>query len=250
MKNFRELVTELQKAAYKAGDPLRWHNEAYQTLGEDVPWADMRPNPYLFDWVKAPPDVVKGKRALVIGCGFGDNVNFLAKHGADVTGFDIAKSAVNLARKRFPELNFEEADLFHPPKAWIQSFDFVFEAYTLQVLPEDLQTEAMARIADFVRPKGKLLVVTRAHEDSKQIKSFHQPLRKEKLSAFIDAGLQEVSFVDLVDGEEPPVRRFIVEYQKTVDSTRKLNEVYASEDSRIEPGLRKLQFRSLQKEDW
>ncbi len=34
------------------------------------------------------------------------------------------------------------------------------------------------------------------------------------------------------------------------DVTRKLNEVYATEESRLDPGLRKLQFRSLPKEDW
>ncbi len=217
MKNSRELVTELQEAAYKAGDPLGWHNKAYQTLGENVPWADMRPNPYLVDWVKAHPSAVKGKKALVVGCGFGDDVNFLAEQGAEVVGFDIAKSAVSSARKRFPKLNFEEADLFHPPKSWKQSFDFVFEAYTLQVLPEALQPEAMTRIADFVRAEGRLLVVTRAHESGKVAKSFHKPLTKEKLHPFTEAGLQEVSFTDLIDDENPPVRRFIVEYQKTVD---------------------------------
>jgi len=41
-----------------------------------------------------------------------------------------------------------------------------------------------------------------------------------------------------------------VNRHRTKDITAKLNEIYASNDSNVDPNLQKLQLRTLTKEDW
>ena len=100
-----------------------------------------------------------GRRALVVGCGLGDEAEFLASLPFDVVAFDIAPTAVEWCRRRFGDsgVDYRVTDLFDMPDEWRGAFDLVVEIYTLQSLPSDVQPEAMACIAGTVRPGGRLL---------------------------------------------------------------------------------------------
>ena len=50
-------------------------------------------------------------RTADVGCGPGGPTAFLAEAGADPVGFDISPEMIEVARSRFPELEFEVADL-------------------------------------------------------------------------------------------------------------------------------------------
>ena len=104
------------------------------------------------------------------------------------------------------------ADLFAPPVEWEAGFDFVLESYTLQVLPPHLRADAVSRIASFVAPGGTLLVIARAREKTEPEGKMPWPLTQDELSLFETRGLEEVSFEDYMDGENPPVRRFRATY--------------------------------------
>src|SRR5215472_10485502 len=64
--------------------------------------------------------VAEGKqvRALVVGCGLGDDAEELARLGMQVVAFDVASAAVESARRRFPAstVRYEVADLLAPPR--------------------------------------------------------------------------------------------------------------------------------------
>ena len=62
-----------------------------------------------------------------------------------MTAFDIAPTALRWCRHRFPDtrVRYIEADLLAAPEEWTGSFDFVFEAYTPQVLPTGLRAAAL-----------------------------------------------------------------------------------------------------------
>ena len=154
------------------------------------------------------------QRALVVGCGLGDDAEALSSLGFQVTAFDISPTCIAWCRQRFPEssVGYLVADLFAPPAEWNGAFAFVLEAYTLQVLTPQLRQEAIKTIADFVAPDGRLLVITRGRDGSDGSGQMPWPLLYSELAQFVEYGLSEVQLDDYVDAEEPPVRRFRVEY--------------------------------------
>src|SRR5579872_3254512 len=74
-------------------------------------------------------DGYRGKAVLEVGCGAGVDLARFARGGADVTGVDLAPSAIELARANFSQqglrCRFEVADGEHLPFA-DDSFDLVY----------------------------------------------------------------------------------------------------------------------------
>ena len=55
--------------------------------------------------------------ALVVGCGLGDDAEFIAGLGFSVVAFDISASAIAAAQQRFPQstVRYRVADLMAAP---------------------------------------------------------------------------------------------------------------------------------------
>jgi 2-polyprenyl-3-methyl-5-hydroxy-6-metoxy-1,4-benzoquinol methylase len=203
----------------RKGDPVGWFEALYREAEAGaavIPWADLRPNSNLLDFWRLHPQQTGGKHSLVIGSGLGDDAEQLAAWGYRTTAFDVAPTAISAARKRFPtsSVDYTVADLLTPPKSWQRKFDFVLEVYTLQALPAALRPRAMRAIAEFLRSEGMLLVIARGRDAADAEGQMPWPLTREELAEFVSAGLQEISFEDYFDPEEPAVRRFRAVYKR------------------------------------
>lgn len=219
MTDRRARARELAAEYIQKGDPVGWFEVLYQE-GEQgksiVPWADHKANSYLIEFWSAHPLETQGKSALVIASGFGDDAEQIEAWGFRTTAFDIAPTAIAAAKKRFPRsaVEYVVADLFAPPAAWSRQFDFVFETNTLQALPAELRPRAARKIAEFVKPGGRLLVIARGREPSDPEGDLPWPLTRAELDGFVRAGLAEESFEDFADPEPPWVRRFRALYRR------------------------------------
>jgi SAM-dependent methyltransferase len=204
--------------AVASGEPLRWFEELYAaaSAGEaEVPWADLRPNPHLVTWPLV--DQQHPESALVVGCGLGDDAEWLAGRGLAVTAFDIAPSAVSECGRRFPRssVDYLVADLLNLPREWAgHRFDLVVEAYTIQVLPPGSPERAACFGALASVTGGTLLVIARGREPSDDPGSMPWPLTAEEMARFEDLGLTNIAFEDYPDPEEPTVRRFRAAYRR------------------------------------
>jgi SAM-dependent methyltransferase len=220
MVDRRARARELAAEYIRRGDPLGWFEALYEEgeRGEaTVPWNDMEPNPRLLDFWKTHPCETAGKRALVIGSGFGDDAEQLAAWGFKTTGFDISKTAIDAAKKRFPQSQVEYvvADMFDPPARWLRGFDFVLEIYTVQSFPAEMRPKAIAAVSQFVAPGGLLLVIARGRaDDEPEGQGPPWPLPRDELDGFLRAGLKEESFEDYAEPEPPWVRRFRALYRR------------------------------------
>jgi len=199
------------------GDPLGWPEKVYANANGDplyIPWANLAPHPKLLDWLQNHHRREEGIKALVIGCGLGDDAEELARNGFKVTAFDISPTAIDWCKKRFVKtpVDYQVVDLFQAPAGWRHSFDLVFEARTLQSLPASLRPQAMEQIARFVGLFGKLVVIARGKNLAEEVQGPPWPLIKSEMLAFKKRGLKEMFLEEYEDQERNPKRHFYGAY--------------------------------------
>lgn len=191
-------------------DQLPTFEEIYVRAGDDfgaIPWAALTPNPALVTWLDHQPSPA-GDRALIIGCGLGDDAEEADRRGYQVTGFDLSPTAIQHCRERFPgsAVDYQVADLFQLPSAWAGTFGLVVEIRTLQSLPPPQRAAAAAAIAATVRPGGRVFVRCLARDDDEPPVSRPWPVSRRELRGFTEAGLRETEFAD--QPARPPHGRF------------------------------------------
>ena len=216
----RERTKEIAAEYLKRGDALGWFEALYSEAAgnnEKIPWADLEPNKFLRHFAEQTNLQGFNRKALVVGCGLGDDARFLHDLGFNVTAFDISPTAVRWARRlhQDTDIKFVIADLFNPPKEWFQAFEFVLEVYTIQPLPMEMRPKVIDAIANFVELGGKLLVVTRGREDDEEPLELPWALSRKDLSRFEANNFKQIYFEKMPGEEEEPVNRFVIEYKKS-----------------------------------
>lgn len=215
----RARAREIAAEHAACGDSLGWFEAFYKEANGDsemISWADLEPNPFFRKWAESTGLRGDGQRALVVGCGLGDDAKYLHDLGFRVTGFDISPTAIEWAKKLYGETDiaFEAADLFEPVRDWLKAFDFVLEIYTIQPLPLEMRPQVVDAIAAFVAEKGKLVVVTRGREDDEEPIELPWAASRRDLSRFEQNGLTETDFVEMPPDDEDEPNRFVVEYTR------------------------------------
>jgi SAM-dependent methyltransferase len=218
----RELLRRVEESRSR-GDPSGWCESVYRSAEGDptaVFWADLAPNPHLLSWLEEHGSPRPGAGAVVVGCGVGDDAEALAEHGYRVTAFDIAPSAIDLCRGRYPrsEVEYVVADLFALPPGWTGAFDLVFECNTIQIMEGAHRRATLEAIADLAAPGGAVLVSCRSREPGEKEDAFPLPLDREEMGGFVRAGLTEEGFVAYDDDQDPPVPHFFAWYRRPAGS--------------------------------
>lgn len=134
-----------------------------------VPWARQHPNSLVEEWLNrdACAALRPGARVAVVGCGLGDDVALFAERGYDVLGLDLSPTAIDWARRRFPDHagRFETVDVTALPSNLVRRFDLVVEVYTIQAVPFARRLPVAGGICSLARPHGAVLVVSYARDD-------------------------------------------------------------------------------------
>jgi SAM-dependent methyltransferase len=195
-------VRRLSGEATRDGDPTSWFEQLYADAAQGhaiVPWDRRAPHPLLVDWVERQP--ATSGLTLVVGSGLGDDAAFLAAHGYRVIAFDISRSAIESARRRFPTspVDFRTADLLNPPAEWRQHFDLVVETYTTQSLPVRLRPTVVLHVGRFVAPGGKLVVLAVARDVDEPVDGPPWPLSRADIESFAVEGLEVLSLDEIRD---------------------------------------------------
>ena len=171
------------------GDPSGMFEGIYagaEAGGARPPWDYGASRPQLVEWAEARTLVGGGREALVVGCGYGADAEFLALLGFRVTGFDFAPTAIAAARRKYPasEVSYVVADVLDLPRGWLGRFDLVVESLTVQSMPPEEHTVAAQNIAALVAPEGTLLVLATTRDESSEVKGPPWPLTRAELDEF------------------------------------------------------------------
>lgn len=193
----------LARASLAEGNPTGWFEQLYTAAarGEaEVPWTRGAPNVDLAAWIHPG----EGRRALVVGSALGDDSELLASAGWAVTAFDVAPSAVEAARARFPEsgVDYVVADLLKPPGEWHHAFDLVVEIMNIQAMPRDFRPAALTSLAGFLAPGGTAIVSEVAEEnfDMETWQSPPWPFSRAEVESVAQDGVTLVSLERIRDG--------------------------------------------------
>jgi 2-polyprenyl-3-methyl-5-hydroxy-6-metoxy-1,4-benzoquinol methylase len=212
-------VKQLATEALQTSQPSAWFEVLYAEAQGDatqIPWAKLAPHPYLQDWLTNYQPFASGKKALVIGCGLGDDAQALADLGFEVTAFDISPTAIAWCKQRFPNsiVNYVVADLFAIPPQWHLGFDFVFECRNIQSLPLNVRSSVISSVASLVAPGGTLLLITRVRDTEVEPSGPPWPLSEQELKQFESLGLQQAEKIVFLESGPTNVKQMLIEYHR------------------------------------
>jgi SAM-dependent methyltransferase len=116
-------------------------NDSYASA-EQPPWDAGTPDPMLVEIIESRR--IAPGRTLDIGCGTGTNAIYLAEHGFEVVGVDIAPLAIEKARaKAQGRCRFETVDFLNHPAPG-GPFQFVFDRGCFHTFDEDRERARFA----------------------------------------------------------------------------------------------------------
>ena len=201
----RENLISAAKAAIN-DDPIAWFDELYDLANRDssmIPWARMSPNPIMMDWVKGNNT---GSKALIVGCGLGDDAVGLEELGFQVTAFDISQQCIDWCRERFPQssVDWQVADILEPPQQWLEQFDLVVEIHILQAIPDGGIRELAAKnLPKLLDKDGFLLCIGRLDNGGQMIQTPPWPLKevwlKDSFRSLKLHGFTQFSYQESID---------------------------------------------------
>ena len=128
--------------------------EASYTAGTPAPWDIGRPQPA---FARLAGQGLLAGRLLDAGCGTGENALLAASHGADVTGIDVAPTAIARARAKAAErrltARFDVADALDLARLHFTA-DTVIDSGVFHVFGDQDRARYVASLAAVLRPAG------------------------------------------------------------------------------------------------
>lgn len=194
-----------------------WFEDLYKEnflKNENIPWAKMEANEFLREYLE---NNLSNGKALVVGCGLGDDAIALSEAGFDVTAIDISESAIAWCIERFDGfgVDFRVQDVFELPPEMLGAYDFVYEALTIQSLPLRFRNKMVTAISSLLAPKGKLLVVANGKRAGEKHEGPPWPLEHNEVRLFTMKDLKELEFSIFEETSNVSSLKFRALYQKT-----------------------------------
>lgn len=126
----------------------------------DTGWDRGQPSPVLHTWI-AQLQAQHSQRILIPGCGHGHEVIALAQQGFDVTGLDIAPSAITTLKQHLKQVGAQAhavcADLFSYQVT--QPFDAIYEQTCLCAITPEQRKNYERNLSRWLKKGGLLMLL-------------------------------------------------------------------------------------------
>lgn len=152
---------------------------------------------------------------LDAGCGYGRDSNQLTQRGLNVTGLDIVRELVELAKKDYPHINFIQGDMLDLPFS-NQTFDGIWSYASLLHFDTIFKTKtALHEFNRVLKTEGILLVKVKAQTSERKFNvtsdsltpqdRFFQYYTKDELTDLLTiAGFKIITIDQFGDQEKLP----------------------------------------------
>ena len=113
---------------------------------------------------------IKPGRALDIGCGRGENAIMLAVNGCNVTGIDLAETAISDAKARAAEhhvdVNFVVGDVLKLNQYFKESeFDVIIDSFLFHTIEDEERPLFARQVYKVLKPGGKYFMLCFSDKD-------------------------------------------------------------------------------------
>lgn len=127
-----------------------------------TPWDGHALSPTMRDLIEGPAALPAGT-ALDIGCGTGDSSIYLARHGWQVSGVDVAAKALEKARAKAAgehvRVDFVRADATRLSSAGIgEAFDLILDSGCLHGMSDDARGRYVRELSAVAAAHARLLI--------------------------------------------------------------------------------------------
>jgi SAM-dependent methyltransferase len=132
-----------------------WWNNFYSNKGKAIPFFKNVPDENLITYFDL--EILKGGKALDIGCGNGRNSFYLAHKGFQVYGIDFSETSTKwgkqLAKEKSIELNFICQSIFDF-QCEPESCDFIYDSGCFHHIKPHRRSSYLNTILKFLKPDG------------------------------------------------------------------------------------------------
>lgn len=145
--------------------------------------------PYIDEFVKS----LSGKNILDVGCGAGQFTNYFCELGFNAKGVDFSSGLLAIARKKYPNVEFLNADICEYDTSDL--YDGIFTKDMLFHLPDEDIVKTLKSFRKMLKQNGKIcIIMDMPKEAGEQIfteelddnyKIYYNYLTPEKLKALL-----------------------------------------------------------------
>ncbi len=135
-------------------DKSKQASSVYDKIAEPYAKEFSKPSEYIEEFLVLLP---KNAKILDVGCGVGVDAGFMASEGFEIIGIDLSKEMLNIARQKFPQINFRQQDirrLDFPP----DSFDGILASCSLIHIPKHDVPVLLEKFHQILKKDGAIYI--------------------------------------------------------------------------------------------
>ena len=135
-------------------DKSKQASSVYDKIAEPYAKEFSKPSEYIEEFLALLP---KNAKILDVGCGVGVDAGFMASKGFEIIGVDLSKEMLNIARQKFPQIDFKQQDireLDFPPN----SFDGILASCSLIHIPKKDVPSLIKKFKKILKKDGAIYI--------------------------------------------------------------------------------------------
>lgn len=101
----------------------------------------------------------KDQLLLDVGCGLGGTADYIHKHNwGKVIGFDIDTETLNIAKQKYPDIEFYIGNACDASNFLHKQFDIIYLFNMLYAVPHDLKLKVLMELRKLTKPETQLAI--------------------------------------------------------------------------------------------
>ena len=135
-------------------DKSKQASSVYDEIAKPYAKEFSKPSEYIEEFLALLP---KNSKILDVGCGVGVDAGFMTSKGFEIIGLDLSKEMLNIARQKFPQIDFRQQDireLDFPPN----SFDGILASCSLIHIPKKDVSALLEKFHQILKKDGTIYI--------------------------------------------------------------------------------------------